>query len=115
MNLQAGWTLNSDYETIAWNSALVYDMIFTQPVVHEFDELKPETLLIIGTRDRTALGKSLVSEETRKTMGLYNKLGKKTQKAIPNAELVELDDIGHLPHIESFDMFISPLLNFLKE
>ena len=115
VNLLAGWTLNSDYETIAWNSALVYDMIFTQPVVHEFDKLKPETLLIIGTRDRTALGKSLVSEETRQTMGLYNKLGKKTQKAIPNAELVELDDIGHLPHIESFDRFIDPLLNFLKE
>jgi pimeloyl-ACP methyl ester carboxylesterase len=115
VNLLAGWTLNSDYETIAWNSALVYDMIFTQPVVHEFDELKPETLLIIGTRDRTALGKSLVSEETRQTMGLYNKLGKKTQKAIPNAELVELDDIGHLPHIESFDRFITPLLEFLKE
>ena len=115
VNLLAGWTLNSDYETIAWNSALVYDMIFTQPVVHEFDKLKPETLLIIGTRDRTALGKSLVSEETRQTMGLYNKLGKKTQKAIPNAELVELDDIGHLPHIESFDRFITPLLEFLKE
>ena len=115
VNLLAGWTLNSDYETIAWNSALVYDMILTQPVVHEFDEVKPETLLIIGTRDRTALGKSLVSEDTRKTMGLYNKLGKKTQKAIPNAELVELDDIGHLPHIESFDRFIDPLLNFLKE
>jgi len=115
VNLLAGWTLNSDYETIAWNSALVYDMIFTQPVVHEFGELKPETLLIIGTRDRTALGKSLVSEETRKTMGLYNKLGKKTQKAIPNAELVELDDIGHLPHIESFERFINPLLDFLKE
>ena len=48
-------------------------------------------------------------------MGLYKKLGKKTQKAIPNAELVELDDIGHLPHIESFEMFITPLLNFLKE
>ena len=115
VNLLAGWTLNSDYETIAWNSALVYDMIFTQPVVHEFDKLKPETLLIIGTRDRTALGKSLVSKETRQTMGLYNKLGKKTQKAIPNAELVELDDIGHLPHIESFDRFITPLLEFLKE
>ena len=115
VNLLAGWTLNSDYETIAWNSALVYDMIFTQPVVHEFDKLKPETLLIIGTRDRTALGKSLVSEETRQTMGLYNKLGKKTQKAIPNAELVELDNIGHLPHIESFDRFITPLLEFLKE
>ena len=36
VNLLAGWTLNSDYKTIAWNAALTYDMIFTQPVVYEF-------------------------------------------------------------------------------
>ncbi len=114
VNLLAGWTLNSGYETIAWNAALTYDMIFTQPVVYEFRHIKIPTLLIIGTRDRTALGKSLVSPEIRKTMGLYNELGKKTQKTIPDAQLVELENIGHLPHIEKFDAFINPLTAFLK-
>ncbi len=74
VNLLAGWTLNSDFERIAWNSALTYDMIFTQPVVYEFQNIKAPTLLIIGTRDRTALGKPLVSEEVRNTMGLYANL-----------------------------------------
>lgn len=115
VNLLAGWTLNSDYKSIAWNSALAYDMIFTQPVVYEFGNILSPTLLIIGTRDRTALGKALVSEEIRKTMGLYGELGKKTQKRIPNAQLVELEGIGHLPHIESFNRFINPLITFLKE
>jgi pimeloyl-ACP methyl ester carboxylesterase len=115
VNLLAGWTLNSDYETIAWNAALTYDMIFTQPVVYEFPDISVPTLLIIGTRDRTALGKPLVSDEVRKTMGLYNELGRLTQKKIPNAQLVELADVGHLPHIEVFDKFIKPLLLFLKE
>lgn len=115
VNLLAGWTLNSNYETIAWNAALTYDMIFTQPVVYEFKNITAPTLLIIGTRDRTALGKSLVSEAVRKTMGLYEELGKRTQKQIPNAQLVELDNVGHLPHIESFDRFIKPLLQFLKQ
>ncbi|SIS70033.1 Pimeloyl-ACP methyl ester carboxylesterase [Zobellia uliginosa] len=115
VNLLAGWTLNSDYERIAWNAALTYDMIFTQPVVYEFENIKAKTLLIIGTRDRTALGKPLVTEKVRKTMGLYNQLGKKTQERIPDAELVELANIGHLPHIESFDRFIAPLTSFLKE
>ena len=115
VNLLAGWTLNSDYKTIAWNSALTYDMVFTQPVVYEFKNIKVKTLLIIGTRDRTAVGKPLVTEEVRHTMGLYNQLGKATQKAIPNAQLVELDDIGHMPHIESFERFINPLIKFLKE
>jgi len=112
--LLAGWTLNSDYPRIAWNAALTYDMIFTQPVVYEFEKIEVPTLLIIGTRDRTALGKSLVSEEVRKTMGLYDQLGKQTHRKIPDSRLVELNDIGHLPHIESFDRFIQPLLGFLK-
>ncbi|MEQ9441431.1 MAG: alpha/beta hydrolase [Cyclobacteriaceae bacterium] len=115
VNILAGWTLNEDYPRVAWNSALTYDMIFTQPVVYEFPFIQSPTLLIIGTRDRTALGKPLVSAEKRKTMGLYNELGKKTQAKIPNAQLVEIENIGHLPHIESFEKFIKPLLNFLEE
>ena len=115
VNLLAGWTLNSDYPTIAWNAALTYDMIFTQPVLYEFKNIEVPTLLIIGTRDRTALGKPFVSPETRATMGLYEKLGKKTQQAIPDAQLVELENIGHLPHIEKFDEFIDPLIGFMNE
>lgn len=114
VNLLAGWTLNSDYKTIAWNAALTYDMIFTQPVLYEFKNISCPTLLIIGTRDRTALGKPLVSKEVRKTMGNYKELGKKTQQEIPNSKLVEIEGIGHLPHIESFQEFINPLTDFLK-
>lgn len=115
VNLLAGWTLNSDYKIIAWNAALTYDMIFTQPVVYEFKNISSPTLLIIGTRDRTALGKPLVSEEVRKTMGLYANLGKQTQKKIPNSQLVELENVGHMPHIEKFNAFIDALLTFLEK
>ena len=113
--LGAGWTTAPDYARVAWNSALMYDMIFTQPVLYEFKNIKSPTLLIIGTRDKTAIGKPLVSEEVRKTMGNYLELGKKTQKAILNAKLVEVPNTGHLPHIESFDQFIKPLIAFLKQ
>lgn len=113
--LGAGWTTAPDYDRVAWNSALLYDMIFTQPVVYEFKNIKSPTLLIIGTRDKTALGKPLVTEEVRKTMGNYLELGKKTQKEIPNSQLVEIPNTGHLPHIESFDQFIKPLIVFLKQ
>ncbi len=115
VNLLAGWTLNKEYPLVAWNAALTYDMIVNQPVVYEFSLVKSPTLLIIGTRDRTALGKALANPEVQKTMGLYNELGKKTQQKIPNAQLVELDNVGHLPHIEAFDRFIEPLLNFLNK
>lgn len=113
VNLLAGWTLNPDFKRYAWNAALTYDMVFTQPVVYEFPNIKCPTLLIIGTRDRTALGKPLVSEEVRKTMGLYQHLGKATQQKIAGSKLVEIPNIGHMPHIESFDLFIKPLIDFL--
>lgn len=113
--LLAGWTLNDNYPLIAWNAALTYDMVFTQPVVYEFEQLEVPTLLIIGTRDRTALGKNLVPEEVKATMGRYDRLGKETSEKIPNATLVELNDVGHLPHIESFEKFITPLMEYLKK
>lgn len=113
--LGAGWTTAPNYNVVAWNSALMYDMIFTQPVLYEFKNIKSPTLLIIGTRDKTALGKPIVSDEVRKAMGNYAELGKKTQKTIPNSKLVEIANTGHLPHIESFDQFIKPLIVFLKQ
>ena len=113
--LAAGWTTAPDYNKVAWNSALMYDMIFTQPVLYEFKNIKSPTLLIIGTRDKTAIGKQWASEEVKKILGNYAELGKKTQKAIPNSKLVEIPNTGHLPHIESFDQFIKPLIVFLKQ
>ena len=115
LNLLAGWTLHKDYPIIAWNAALTTDMIFTQPIVYEFKNIQCPTLLIIGTRDRTAIGKDRAPKNIQPTMGLYNELGKKTQQAIPNSILIELDNIGHLPHIEDFDRFIKPVIEFLEK
>jgi pimeloyl-ACP methyl ester carboxylesterase len=113
--LLAGWTINENYPLIAWNAALTFDMIFTQPVLYEFDQLQMPTLLIIGQRDRTALGKNLAPKEVAATMGNYPQLGKDTAKKIKNSTLVELEGVGHMPHIEAFDKFITPLLSFLKK
>lgn len=113
--LQASWTSAPDYSTVAWNSALTYDMIFTQPVLYEFENIQAPTLLIIGQRDRTALGKANVPDEVRKTMGNYPELGKNAAQKIPHATLVPIEGVGHLPHIEAYTKFITPLLKFLKE
>ena len=115
LNMLAGWTLHEDYPIIAWNAALTSDIIMTQPVVHEFKELNVPTLLIVGTRDRTAIGKDRAPKENQPKMGLYNELGKKTQKLIPDSKLVEFENIGHMPHIESFELFFAALSGFLDE
>ncbi|MCO6147786.1 alpha/beta fold hydrolase [Flavobacterium sp. NRK1] len=111
----AGWTVNKNYEVIAKCSALTYDMIFTQPVCYEFKNLKMPVLLIIGQRDRTALGKGRAPKEVQETLGNYPALGRETARKIPNATLVEIDNTGHLPHIEVYDKFIAPLKDFLKQ
>ncbi|HEU0137323.1 MAG TPA: alpha/beta hydrolase [Flavobacterium sp.] len=111
----AGWTLNKDYPVVAKASALTYDMIFTQPVVYEFANLKMPTLLIIGQRDRTALGKAKAPKDVQATLGNYPQLGKTTNAKIPNSKLVELDNVGHMPHIEAYPRFIAPVLEFLSQ
>lgn len=113
--LLTGWTRHPDYPVVAMNNAQTSDMIFTQPVMYEFKNIKAPTLLIIGTRDRTAIGKNNVKDvAVREKMGQYQLLGKETQKKIPGSRLVELENVGHLPHIEVFERFIAPLKEFLK-
>lgn len=113
VELLARMTLSPEYPRMARVQALTYEMIYTQPVVYEFPLIEAPTLLIIGDRDRTALGKGQVDEVTRATLGRYETLGKETAEAIPNATLALLEGIGHLPHIEAYDQFLPPLLEFL--
>lgn len=114
VEMQAGWIRGPEYARIAWVSALTYDMIFTQPVLYEFEYLVPPTLLIIGQRDRTAIGKDVVSVSIAETLGRYPELGKRAAEAIPDSRLVELDDVGHIPQFEAFDRYIEALTQFLE-
>ncbi len=114
VNILAGWTLDPDYPRIAWNAALTTEMIITQPVCYEFEYISVPTLLIIGQRDRTALVNAKTTEEVKSKLGNYPELGKTTAKKIAGSQLIELDNVGHLPHIEAYLKFITPLLTFLK-
>jgi pimeloyl-ACP methyl ester carboxylesterase len=104
---------SSNYSRMAWDQALASEMIYTQPVLYEFGALKMPVLLVIGQRDRTAPGRDRAPTEVQETLGDYPALGRKTAAAIPHAKLVELEGVGHLPHIEAFPRFIQPLMDFL--
>ncbi|HET8808154.1 MAG TPA: alpha/beta hydrolase [Methylophaga sp.] len=101
-------------DRFAWNMALTSDMVMSQPVVYEFDQLKVPTTLLIGTRDRTAIGRNLVDDETAQKMGDYTQLGKTAAKRIPDAHLIEFDDVGHLPHIEAPERYLKALKTALN-
>jgi pimeloyl-ACP methyl ester carboxylesterase len=115
VQLQYRWLLGGEASRIAMVSALTTQMIYEQPVCYEFGRLKVPTLLIIGQKDRTVVGKALLDKETAATMGNYPELGKKTAAAIPGAKLVELEDVGHIPHLEKPEVLLKELTNFLRE
>ena len=115
VQVAARWKLSGEYPRLARSSALTYQMIFEQPVCHEFPYLKPKTLLIIGQADRTVVGKARVKKELLPEVGQYPALGKKTAGLIPNAALVEIPGVGHIPHLEATDRFNKELLAFLNK
>ncbi|HET7503529.1 MAG TPA: alpha/beta hydrolase [Kofleriaceae bacterium] len=113
IEISVGMIKHPDYPKVAWASALLYDMIYTQPVVHEFPLLKVPTLLVIGQRDRTALGRAWAPKEAAARLGDYPALGKKAAAAIPGATLVEIPGVGHVPQVEAFEAYSQALARFL--
>jgi pimeloyl-ACP methyl ester carboxylesterase len=114
VQMLAGLNRGPGHQIVAWNSALLYDMIVTQPVVYELGELKPPVLLMIGDKDTTAIGKDLAPPAIRATLGNYPALGKAAAAAIPHAHLVEFPDYGHAPQIQAPQVFDKALLDGLQ-
>lgn len=100
----------SDGKAYAWNAALTAEMIYTQPVVHEFGRIAVPTTLIIGQRDRTAIGREGAAPALAAALGDYPALGREAARRIPGARLIEMPGLGHLPQIEAPDRFRVELL-----
>jgi hypothetical protein len=69
VQMLAGLNRGPGKERVARNSALIYDMNFTQPVFYEFENLAVPTLLIVGDKDNTAIGKDFAPPAVRATLG----------------------------------------------
>ncbi len=114
VDMYAGLSNGPGHTLVAWNSALIYDMIFTQPVYYEFKNLQMPTLLLIGTSDNTALGKDVAPPAVKAKLGNYAVLGKQVAKLIPHATLVEFPGLGHAPQMEEPAQFHKALLQGLN-
>ena len=101
-------------EVVAWHSALTYDMIFTQPVVYEFPQLRVPTLLLFGERDGTAIGKDISPPEVKARLGDYPKLARRTAAAIPGAKLVLFPELGHAPQMQDPERFHAALIEGIR-
>lgn len=106
--------LSGEYPRQALASALTYQMIYEQPVCHEFQDIKAKTLLIIGQADRTVVGKARMKKELLPLAGNYPELGRKAARLIPHATLVEIPNAGHIPRFEFPARYHEELLRFLE-
>jgi len=113
VQMLAGMYRGPGKQVVAWNSALLYDMIYTQPVVYEFPQLTMRVLLLIGMKDTTAIGKDAAPAEIRPKLGNYPELAKRTAKSIPKATLVSFPDMGHAPQMQDPARFHRELLKGL--
>lgn len=114
VEMLAGMYRGEGGATVAWHQALTADMLLTQPVVHELERIAVPTLLLIGEKDNTALGKDAAPPEIAKTLGDYPKLSREAAARIPDATLVTFADLGHSPQIQAPDRFHAELLKRLQ-
>lgn len=112
---QAKALTQPNFTKTAWANALTYQMIYQQPVCYEFKNIKVPTLLIIGTADRTIVGKARVPKNEIELHGQYQLLGKLVHHEIENSKLVELSAVGHIPHIQDFDAYKRAVNDFLTK
>ncbi|MGN7743823.1 alpha/beta fold hydrolase [Pseudomonas sp. 22526] len=114
VDMLAGLNKGPGHTRVAWNSALIYDMIFTQPVYYEFKDLKMPTLLLIGTADTTAIGSDIAPPAVKARIGNYQVLGKQVAGLIPHSTLIEFPGLGHAPQMEQPAQFHQALLGWLE-
>ena len=114
VEMLAGMYVGEGRERVAWNQAQTSDMVYTQPVVHEFGRIRVPTLLMIGERDSTAIGKAFAPPEVQARLGNYAMLGPRTAERIPGARLVRFPELGHSPQIQEPARFYAALLEGLE-
>jgi pimeloyl-ACP methyl ester carboxylesterase len=113
VDMLAGMYRGPGRAAVAWDSALLDDMIYTQPVLYELGELAVPTLLFVGDKDNTALGKDLAPPQLGLRLGDYPTLGKNAVRLMTTAKLIEFPDLGHAPQMQDPEAFHRALLENL--
>ena len=109
----AGMYAGEGGKLVAWNQALTSDMVLSQPVIHEIDQIALPTVLMIGQKDTTAIGKDRAPPELAKALGNYPDLGRKAHERIKGSVLVPFADLGHSPQVQDPRAFNKALIEQL--
>lgn len=115
VNMQTSMYQGEGGKLAAWNQALTSDMCLSQPVVYEIDQIAVPTILLIGEKDSTALGKNRAPPEKAKVLGNYPVLAREAQARIKGSTLVTFPDLGHSPQVSEPVRFNRALLDELSK
>jgi pimeloyl-ACP methyl ester carboxylesterase len=106
-------TLSPDYPRWARAAALTFQMIYQQPVRHEYHLIAAPTLLIVGAEDHVVpLGQYAQPEDVAR-LGDFNALSADAARDIARAERVVIPECGHIPHLERPEEFLASFMPFL--
>lgn len=112
---QAEALKQKDFNSVAYVNALTYQMIYEDPVLYDFKKLTVPVLLVVGGVDKTIPNKQLLSKEQLKVHGNFASLAKKTRAQIKNCKVIILAGVGHIPHIQTSELFNMAVYSFFQE
>jgi pimeloyl-ACP methyl ester carboxylesterase len=115
VGMLAGMYQGEGGKLVAWNQAQTSDMILSQPVVYELEQIAVPTLLLIGEKDTTAIGKNRAPPELAKALGNYPVLAREAHARIKGSRLVTFPDLGHSPQVQDPARFNATLLEQLRK
>jgi pimeloyl-ACP methyl ester carboxylesterase len=92
-----GWTLSGDWPRMAAVRAALSRVIQRDPVVYDWPLIRSRALVIGGAEDGPD----------------YPEQARRVAESIPGAELVLIPNVGHIPHLESPEIFHARLIEFL--
>jgi pimeloyl-ACP methyl ester carboxylesterase len=107
-------TLSPEYPAWARAAALTFQMIYQQPVRHEYHLIAPPTLLIVGAEDHIVPLGQYAKPEDAARLGDFVELSAAVAGDIPHARTVVIPECGHIPHLEHADRFLAEFLPFLE-
>jgi pimeloyl-ACP methyl ester carboxylesterase len=100
------WTLSADWPRLAMIQTLLGQVIYLDQVVNDWEHIKAPTLLFGGAED-VLPGSAAVFQQRMKFVAERIPAGRGRLHLIPG--------LGHVPHLESAEKTLPPLVAFLVE
>ncbi len=99
--MQAGMYVGPGRDMVALAQAKTSEMIYTQPVAYELGRIHAPVTLMVGTLDKTVFGREQAPATLGRFLDTVPQMAARAVARFPDATLLRLPGLGHVPQIES--------------